>query len=227
MDTIILAAGRNERLKGVVAPFHKPLLVVNGKSLVQHCLDIADRLSFGSVRLIVSPENALPISQVTQLAPNDMMIVQQKPLGPGHALHLGLKTLDPEISEEVMILCADNVFNLVQVEDMLEDADGNLKNTIHVGGRKIYIKKERERFTRVDQNKGRFIEGPLGDDEPLDCWIGPLVLPTHMAQNVFKEVCSELHDEEIKIANNLNLMGCAVQFHEMDCYDIGIKEALS
>ena len=35
MDVVVLAAGKNERLEGVVAPYHKPLIVLNGRPLIK------------------------------------------------------------------------------------------------------------------------------------------------------------------------------------------------
>jgi GTP:adenosylcobinamide-phosphate guanylyltransferase len=66
VDTVILAAGRGARLNGIAAPFHKPLLIVNGMPLIVQLVRAAHATFRGSdetarVVVVVAPENAQAI----------------------------------------------------------------------------------------------------------------------------------------------------------------------
>jgi MobA-like NTP transferase domain len=186
VDTVILAAGRNERLNGLVPAGHKPLLVVNGMPLIGHAVrQGAAAIDFGKgdrVIVVASPENAHALHQV--LPPDIYMIIQRFPEGPGDALLIGL-TLS--LSSEVLVLMGDNYTSDQHVENVRE-CEGNV---VGVGEVALELC---ERFTRwrsesiEDPSKGTWVEkvpvDPRRDLWKQDghgppyalAWLGPLKL---------------------------------------------------
>lgn len=168
MDAVILAAGRGERLNGVTAPFHKPLLVMNGKPLVAQAVDLAAQVC-ENVHVVVAPENALPISQV--LGNRDVnLIVQRTACGPGHALYIGSQLA----SDDVLVLLADNLLTFADVKRVTDAKYGV--------GTTLLDPDAAERFTRLGDG-GEWVERVAVDDTQVDpetgmctVWVGPLVV---------------------------------------------------
>jgi hypothetical protein len=161
VDTIILAAGLNERLNGVVPTGHKPLIVHGGLPLVAHAArqGLAAREPHEGDRVIVvaSPDNAGVLHQV--LNPKVHMIVQRFPHGPGDALLTGLRLCG---AGEVLILLGDNVTSDADVA-AVRDTPGNV---VSVGTIPI---DECERFTRWREATDIWVE-KVPVDQKLDLW---------------------------------------------------------
>jgi NDP-sugar pyrophosphorylase family protein len=231
MDAVILAAGRNQRLKGLVAPYHKPLLVINGKPLiVSNFLSVCKLSSF--VTIVTAPENTMPICNILSQYPefnNAQVVVQPEARGPGEALFRALKC---RVSDQTMIICADNLIPQEDV-DMVAFSSTTVPEDIIIGGRKIKDKNEASRFTRLDIKKNRLIEGEEGGEflGEYNCWLGPMVVPTtatyNLLRNVIQNQSKSASSDEIKISKNLNGLNRKYRFIEVNCLDIGVPEALS
>ena len=53
MEAVILAAGRGQRMEGLARPFYKPLLEVNGMSLVAYAVEYASASGAQRVTVVV------------------------------------------------------------------------------------------------------------------------------------------------------------------------------
>lgn len=115
---VVLAAGKNERLAPVVPPFHKPLLVYEGETLVGRAARLASTIT-DEVIVVVAPQNAAPIAEVVT---EGTLIVQRQPTGPVDALCLARPYVGPD--DSVLLMMGDNTF---EIQDLLEvmDAEGD------------------------------------------------------------------------------------------------------
>ena len=174
MDCVILAAGKGSRLDGITVPFHKPLLVVNGKPLISHVVDQAMQAG-GDIIVVTAPENTLHISQV--LGNRDVtIIVQRVPSGPGAALELGLKLVK---SNEVLVLMADNVLGDGDVEAVI-GARGNVVGTMNMPA---YMAAA---LTWCGPNAWYEKKMPEDDRTFIIAWLGPLKLITEEISGVLR-----------------------------------------
>lgn len=231
MDTVILAAGRGSRLDGIAAPFHKPLLVVNGKPLIRQCVELADEAAGGgSIIIVAAPENAAPISHVLNGAGHGRVdiIIQREPKGPGHALLTGLKLVT---TNDVLVLLGDNVVSAIDVERVVE---GRCENVIGVSNMPL---SEAQRFTRLrhtSDGQFKWVEKvPVTeDDDPHEagtavCWVGPVKLNASKMEKAIRADISSggTVGREIPIGPLFNKLG---EFSTMQVtsIDIGVPEAL-
>jgi choline kinase len=225
MDAVILAAGKNERLKGLVAPYHKPLLVVEGKPLVLRVMESCKRF-VDRIILVVAPENAHAMASLVGswgMSHRLHIVVQPVPLGPGEALYRGLCVSD---SIETLVVCGDNI---VPAADM-EKFNYPQCSRIGVGVKITESDEEAQRFSRLDVNTWQFIEdrpgGKTADGRYL-CWLGPIRVPTRPTQNVLEQAIKmQVKRREIKIAENLNRLNWEVVPIEVSCVDVGIPTVL-
>lgn len=234
MDSIILAAGRNKRLKGYVPEYHKPLLVVNGKPLIVQALEICQGLR-GRIVIIVAPENSSPIVELVREWSKDLgkvyIIVQPEARGPGEALWRGLQVIG---DEQTFMLCGDNLISSGDVYKMIDDSFVHGKDKLYVGGKIIGPNDQPNRFTRIligENNEARFIEGGPGGarkDGNYSIWLGPLLFPTQKMLNVLEHVIDQpMPGNEVKIGPHLNSFKDRTRFIEVSCFDIGVPEALN
>lgn len=175
MDTVILAAGRGSRLEGIMAPFHKPLLVVSGEPIILGAAKRAWLCTGERVVLVVAPENALPIAQIMQYTkPLDRydMIIQPRPEGPGDALLRGLQLAT---SEYVLVLLGDNVTTFADIR-LLASCKGNTVGVQQIPQERAF------RFTRLRAD-GSWVEKVPVTDADVDpatgevlIWVGPIVV---------------------------------------------------
>lgn len=213
LRAIILAAGAGTRLKGFVPPYHKPLLIVNGKSLVSAAVeavrDIADEIV-----VVVAPQNAEPIVHVVHaLGASVRYVIQPEANGPAEALELGLEGLQP--SDQAIVLMGDNTVNRTDIEEIV----ARYANDNVVCGRYMGYP-EATRFTRVAAGDS-WHEGPPqpGHDLTRDVfvWLGPIKI------NVSDWVATPPNTKNL-IGPRFNYM--RTQLFEVDCSDIGVPEAL-
>lgn len=213
LRAVILAAGAGTRLKGFVPPYHKPLLIVNGKSLVsgavQAVRDIVD-----DIVVVVAPQNAEPIVHVVHaLGASVRYVIQPEANGPAEALELGLEGLQP--SDQAIVIMGDNTINRSDIEEIV----ARYANDNVICGRYMSYP-EATRFTRVLAG-GIWHEGPPqpGHDLTSDVfvWLGPIKI--------------NVSDWFATPPNKKNLIGprfshMSTQLFEVDCSDIGVPEAL-
>lgn len=184
MDAVVLAAGDGQRLAGVMPAGLKPLLVVNGESMIVHVTKRVLEADPFFITYVVSPTNAGPIIDVLHAALPDTraklrFIVQPKATGPTDALALGVALVS---SSNFVMACADNIIPEGLVREMSKvgvQPRVPLVPVAHIG------KEEGVRYTRVWTNQRRFYYtdsyasmSEWDDTEYIGAWIGPLVLPT-------------------------------------------------
>lgn len=220
IDTIILAAGRGSRLDGIAAPFHKPLMVINGRPMIRNAIEQSRREVFGDVIVVSAPENTLPLSQVLT-GIDAKFIVQREPQGPGAALALGLQLVT---TEKVLILMGDNTLQSSDVAAILDTAESAEAVTV-VGTHRV-PSQDAERFTFLDED-GKWKEKvkPVSN-YIVDCWIGPILADTQDIADVlewWREKAAQ--DEELPIGPLFNHLK-QVSTVPVSCEDIGIPEAL-
>ena len=224
MDAIILAAGRNERLKHVIPEYTKTSVQVKGVPLLVRTIKQLFRVyDVDKVIVVVAPENGLRIREeltAYHLLSNSLRFVMQPfPAGPGDALMRGLEA---STTRSVLALCGDNIFT-----------DGALENftaaqePFVVGVRTIPMGSgyDIRRFTRITQDytfeEGEAVSFPW-DDGCYRVWLGPLKLPAaamrdalYMARQAGREVSIGIHLQQ------LGQPTCV----EVQCEDIGTLDA--
>ena len=170
MDAVILAAGSGSRMGRMTAPFHKPVLEVNGTPLVQQAVKLALDAGVTVPVVVVAPQNADAISDAIGNLPVTL-IVQRVARGPADALRIGLQvTTDRVTAHRVLVLLSDNVMTMADVNNVSDPW-----NVTAVGVRRI-PRAEAVRYTRWED--GRWVEKvPFGDPDgpPAECWVGPFV----------------------------------------------------
>lgn len=166
MDAVILAGGKSERLRGIVPPYHKPFLVVNGKSMLVYTVEEAEKAGAERIVIVATGENALPVWQL--VGHRDNVRVTLSDSGVGDSVYRGLELCK---SERVLTLMSDNIHGPLDV--------ANVVNADHYGiGVRFVPFDDAYRFTR--QYLGRWVEGRnAGMDEFNDnamIWCGPLMI---------------------------------------------------
>ena len=176
-DTIILAAGRGERLNGITPPFHKPLLLHNGVPLVRNAAVLALQAGSENVIVVAAPENAHALSSV--LPEGVHIVIQRSPRGPGDAVSLGLRLVE---TERVLILLGDNTLTKADMDEILQE-EGNAVGVSHMPVQEV------ERFTRLRDDV--WVEKvPIAEEdvtfiqrevEYATAWVGPILVDTDHA----------------------------------------------
>lgn len=222
MDTVILAAGRSSRLAGVVPPYHKPLMVHEGKPLIVHATQAAADDRWRTI-VVAAPENVRPIVEVLEhnpRVPNLYVIVQTNSGGPGAAFLLGTELVN---TVHTLVLMSDNTgVTRDLVHEVRKGAGGDPR--LIVSTKKVPFK-DRARYTRIKD--GKFIEDP--DVEGGDVvWCGPLAVPTKQMRSVLLSVRDHEALPELKLGRYLGYLDLPVR--EVDgsnVEDIGTVEAIS
>lgn len=232
MDAIILAAGRGSRLKGVAPPYHKPLMVVDGRPLVLNAVDLAHRKSKNSVVLVLAPENALPVCQLLEEAgdwPRLRVVIQRNSRGPGEAFLTGWAAADRV--GKVLLLMGDNTFTIEDLNTVTNKA-ANSDDRLVVGGRYVDDYSEASRYTRVygQHHTARFVEGTDVDDNEVDrpfCWCGPLFVNGNQLAHVLRNVDAHEAVPELKLGRYLGYLDADVRFAEVSTRDVGTQEEVT
>lgn len=171
MDTVILAAGKGSRLNGIAAPFHKPLMVVNGRALVYNAAETAaaraSNLGTDRIIIVCAPGNVEPIAHLTDEF-NPYIIVQPNPTGPGDALLLGLELVQ---STDVLVLMGDNTFRDEDVDRVMNGLEGA---NLAVGVQEVpaELSKQFTWYSTRDQTWREKVEH-IGYEDVVSAWIGP------------------------------------------------------
>lgn len=228
MDTVILAAGRGSRLRGVAAPFHKPFMVVDGRALVvgatSVALEVASPLEQDRVFIIAAPGNVVPLVELTResLEPDRFarlrFIVQPEPYGPGHAF---LLVAEVDTSPEVLVLLADNVLHVPDVARVVHSP--HEYGSPVVGYRDEFERDVATRFTRVAPDLS-VVEDREPDstqrwgNEAFRVWVGPLVVP----RREFDAVLRNVHEPgELKLGRHLGKLPLPPTLVSVESYDVG------
>lgn len=227
MDTVILAAGRGARLRGVAAPFHKPFMVVDGHALIVSATRVALDLTRDRVIIVAAPGNVVPMIELLRDATTDVefhdrvrFIVQPDPGGPGAALLLAAEL---QLSDQVMILLADNVLHESDVERALQAVT---RPEVPVIGYREIPRSEPEvasRFTRIlpDLTVKERIDvqsHEVWSSGFFRCWVGPLIVPTDEFVDVLSNVGSE---DELKLGRHLGELTEPPILVQVESYDVG------
>lgn len=169
LDAVILAGGKSERLNGIVPPYHKPFLVINGKSLLVSAVDSAIEAGAEKVVVVATGENAMPVAQLIGHYSRVRIVLSSG--GPGKALLIGLEMCT---HQRVLVLMSDNVHGFNDVRRVVE--------AHYAIGYRHVSWREGERFTR--REGGRWMEGPYTTSQHIQpdladsvmVWCGPLVI---------------------------------------------------
>lgn len=213
-----MAAGANTRLKTVVPPSLKPLILVNGIPLVQHALNHASRdwrVDVNDIVTVVSPDNAKHVISV--MPTHGTFVVQPEPLGVVDAIERGIQLV---CQPWTLILCADNTFEAG--DSIMPWTNRELRAAF--GSRRLDLKAAL-RFTRfVPRLVGaRLIEASSGETVP-DVWIGPLLLQSTVLINALS--ARPRHETIVQLINACTENGHELAPIPMHCSDMGIPEEL-
>lgn len=225
MDTVILAAGKGDRLNGIMPRFWKPLLVIDGKPLIRQAVENAISVTSAggahpNVIVVAAPENAAPICDVLGNLPATV-VVQRRTDGPGAGLVLGMRLCD---SERVLVLMGDNITPRDDVK-LIAESPG-----CAVGIRRMKPTAEVERFTRY-MGGGKWVEKtPLTPQELtesyIDVWLGPLVVRRFDTQKTYNAIVPAMN-EELPIGPYLGRIAPSPTFVEVSSFDIGTPETVN
>lgn len=220
LSAIILAAGSNSRLAGVMPAYTKPLMLVNGKPLIRHAYDHAFvywDVSPHDITVVAAPEN---VSLLTQVIPSSSnWVVQPSAEGVVDALRRGM----PYVKESwTLILMADNTFSELSNETMVYTHSLiAVRDDLNPG--------DAARFTRVNTTSNPIKiydrQEHLQDGDAV--WIGPLVLPTDRIRKITEGVRPRIDAMSIEsVIKQCTNNGETLQVIKMQCMDFGVPEAL-
>lgn len=235
-DSVILAAGRNTRLKGLVPSYYKPLVIVNGRPLIVSLTQNLLR-NCKAVVIVASPENCGMIVELLTanelMSPNVHVIIQPEARGPGEGLWRGLQCCK---SERVVLVCGDNAIpgqdidNVVLTDQAVED-HSLARHSVTTSVFKTFDTEEARRFTRVTEDQKRYVEGVEGgrwSDGYYRCWTGPLAFDRSFALERFSAEVLRYRpgDPEIKISGVFNVDDLDIRLVSGHSVDIGTSDAL-
>lgn len=168
LDAVILAGGRSERLRGIVPPYHKPLLVINGRSLVGSVIHHAYDVHAERIIVVTCPEITQPLAQlIDTFNPHvrGRVIITTNTRGVGPALWHGARLAG---HPRLLVMMADTVMSLDEVKLVTRER-------FAVGVRQVPTL-DAYRFTRWV--RGRWVEDKItaADTDLTQVWCGPLVL---------------------------------------------------
>lgn len=209
LDTVILAAGRGSRLRGVVPQYFKPLMTVDGQALIVQAIRAARAATWGRVVIVAAPGNVDPMVNLLRdsgdLNEVTDIVIQHTPRGPGHAFLCAAPLVR---TERAVVLMADNIFDANDIPSVI---DGNkIKPEVSIGTRRVTDESEAVKLTRVN-GLGTF-EGPEINDrqkcnDAYECWVGPLVVTVEPLQADLA-VASLSTGEELKLGPFLGARNC-------------------
>lgn len=229
IDSIILAAGRNERLAGVLPPFMKPFILVNGETLLMSLIQLANRY-VGRIIVVAAPENVQMIAGLlhnTRYEPNVDIVVQPSAVGPLDAVRRALPLCS---GEYVNILCGDNVVSHEDLAGTVDRVNDDPAAHYAICTRREYEVPRALQFSRVTE-QGGLIEGReelgvqhgLRADGSYHCWVGPVVARRARLVDAMSVAAESPLIRRLSAA--LDLMG-GLREHEGQCTDIGTPGAL-
>ncbi len=213
MDVIILAAGRNDRLKGFVPEYMKPLIMVNGSPIIVNIVrDLVDGIATDII-IVVSPHNAGFITAVVEAIPQRYRVryvVQPEAVGVMDAVRRAM----PMVHEDVMIVCADNIIRS-SVYEMIEV--GLVGTDVSLAVKSMPIA-EAQRFTYFDEDDVYEKTSPPDHMKGnVFVWLGPLAI---------RKAFLFTHADDTERLSGLIALADSVRRVEANCVDIGVPEEL-
>lgn len=243
VDAVILAAGRGQRMLGYTAPFFKPMLEVNGITLLAYAVEYAAAAGAERTVVVASPHNKEQVANVVKPYASWVQVVtQEEPRGPGHAVLTGVSAIDD--SRKVMLLMSDNIMKQEKVVELAITAQ--TLNADAVGVRTV-LAEQASRFTRIRakwadgvarQHAYEFAEGvalvdrdyTAGDNGRLSSlvWCGPVIADTKRVSTVLQREWSRAAgaSEELKIGPYLTeILRYPTYLLDVDAMDVGVPAA--
>jgi choline kinase len=232
MESVILAAGKGQRMEGFAKPFFKPLLEINGIPLITYAAEYASSAGATRVTVVASESNADDIKKSLKMYASWVdVVIQNEPRGPGNATLIGLGNTD---CKSIMLLMSDNLMNADAVSQMataamINDADA-------VGIARVPLERA-DRFTRVrewEDGTYTYVEGvPVSaEDESTNgaavVWCGPLIFERATAIDVLNNAQASVNTDtsEFKIGPYLNkIMRLNTLLADVGAMDVGIPAA--
>lgn len=188
----------------------KPLVLVNGKPLIQHALDHAAQSWHADVKIVVAaPSNASLLVQITA-GGVDHWVLQPNPQGVVDAIERAIPLVE---TEWTLILCSDNTFSQV----------ATLKpHRACFGARQLDTPAQASRFTRYVSRPGGgvLLHDAYSTHECRGVWIGPLLLKTQAIRN------NRGLTSIVALMRQCTENGKYLWPIEMQCEDLGIPEVL-
>jgi len=205
LDAVILAGGKSERLRGIVPPYHKPFLVVNGRSLMIAAVEEAQQAGANRIVIVATGENAMPVWQLVREMPRVTVVLDDH--GVGNALAVGLSVCR---EQRVLVLMSDNIFHKDDVPEVVA-------HPCAIGVQRMPARLA-QRYTRlIDQT---WVEGGPSTEHYEDdiyVWCGPLVVSRNRALAMLPGATS--------IGQHLNTICPGATLVTTGTRDIGTPEA--
>lgn len=231
LESVILAAGRGQRMSDIAKPFYKPLLEINGIPLLVHAVEYASAAGSNRVTVVVSPHNVDDVEQVlSAYMPWVQLAIQEEPLGPGYAALIGLSEV---VDKQTMLLMSDNIMDSGIVASMATRCMVDDQDAI---GIRTVSRSQASRFTRVRQKSTyvyEYVEGTdvldrdvwPGTEDKVKVWCGPLIFKTENAVDALNAAsrAADLQNGELKIGPHLNnILRDAPILVDVHAMDVGI-----
>lgn len=224
-DGVVLAAGAGTRLRGVMPPFFKPLMTVDGKSLIVSAVAASRDNGAARTFVVVAPGNADPICAVLDDAGllnthHVTFIVQPRPAGPADAVERVIRFVK---SDYTLLLMADNVFSAGDIEHTLQHAPDKDGVTIGTG---LVEREQAHSFTRVNEH-GDCFEGPIKDVSretaggSWQVWLGPVLADTNRLHDILTKKMGVTIDGEAKLGPLFNDFRGGVKTVPCHTHDVG------
>lgn len=228
MGSIILAAGRGERLNGIAAPYMKPALLVNGVPLIVQQVRNALEAYVGFHTLVLAPENArMMIDLVKHGVPEldwDRVDVIVQP-DPGSSVVDALKRGLRPHNGPTLVLMGDNVVPVTTVRSMMDDffGEGSASRPELLVATRLMPWHEAKRFTYCYASEWYEKEIPpcpaVPTEEAAEVWVGPLFIKSP------DEMYAALGHND-SIGRTFNAFTDVRTWPNSQCSDIGVPEAL-
>jgi len=230
MDIIILAAGRNERLNGIVPPYHKPVLVINGKPLISQLVEsVAPLLKLYTTKdsapriiIVCAPQNAEAICSVLPKIPEILIVIQRECDGVLNALRIGLSVTTENV---VTMVCADNVIDRQTwyLPPFNPTDDDAYSSTLFVHGQ--YMSDfEANKFTYISENI--WYEKTPTTANMIFCWLGPIVFSKYTMEDAITSFMRDNPNDTNSIGRVFNYYDSMTRIIESRNIDIGLPENL-
>lgn len=225
MDAVILAAGKGERLNGIMPRFHKPLMVVNGMPLVRQATEAAFKSGAEQVVVVVAPGNTQPISEVLEGFSNLKMVVQRHATGPGDGLVIGLELVR---TDRALVLMGDNVLTVEDVRAVVA------AEPFAVGVQSLPATDDAQRFTRYTSDGSWLEKVPYkGEGEDIvaghiTAWVGPITIDVNAARDALACLHKAFHHDGVEhpIGPYLNYISPNAKLVNVNSIDIGTPQAI-
>ena len=194
MKAIFIAAGEGSRMKELTRNTPKPLIEVNGKSILERQISILKKFNITEILIITGPfPNKYKFQDV--LYSNDQNFKDHDQLG-------SLGTAINQIDDDVLIIFADILFDesvLLEVcknnSDIVIAVDMNWEK---YEARNAYPIDEADKVSLFNGNVKRIFKQKISDDEKYSIgeFIG-LMKINHNGSDIFRKVFSDLQHAHI------------------------------